>query len=849
MSSKDTESSSEAKQEATHTSVDNNMDADDDQKKAESGFIHSDTSNNLKVDEMEAAWDVKNDIGVAKGQNLMKHGDDNNKGSKTCLLKDGTISKQQHDGLLLTSGHPAEDLTRLFEHEISPLPQRRQREESLPGAFAIVGGIQHDRSLTLPRYNSSDEIEELEEQQQQGNDELSPPPLEAAESSGVVSWAAIIVSDDSSTTADDDVELQPESHSATRDQSQSEQAPSQQQQQHPLEPSGPHNIVLLDDDQVRKDDPQTSCTSPLTQRQSILVLMLTLMLLVIIVVLIVVIVLLGTGSTEDLFSLLPPPATSTSMTPTTTPPPQLSKLEEIRQRGYLKCSYRYLPGMLFRNESTGIVSGFKSVACTAIAAAIWGPNNPDSRIEYVEGWGNPVDIDPAGTTHTMKRDTRRQNGLAFAAPYFYDGLRVLGDPFFVACLEDEGFKHVEECEDIRICVGDQSSHLAFALTVLPRRMLLPQQSHLEVITGFIEHTCNVFLYENVGEQTMQDLGMEEGRPFAVSDTIFAREPLAWTIDDGDAQWGDFVNMILQSLLVAEKEGLTRSTAKQFPTTEVFGSSYRFMFQHALQAVGNYGEIHERFLEPVMPRAPINQLNNGSTGLLYSHPIGMFSSTTADEESVLGPRLENILSRGRLRCGVRFGRPGFAVQHADTTSVGMDTDLCRAIAASLFHGNTDAVDFIQVDESSDGYRGLRDGELDVLAGATWNMENDVREPTTDLGFAFSQPYFYGYSEQEDNFCLATMQDDQDFSAYVYWVVSAIVYAEEQSIGQLSHNGMPLIPMYGKKMQRMFRDAVFGVGNYAEIYSRNVEGVIPRSGRNLLNPTQHSGPQHYPIPGMI
>ncbi|CAB9497912.1 extracellular solute-binding protein [Seminavis robusta] len=181
--------------------------------------------------------------------------------------------------------------------------------------------------------------------------------------------------------------------------------------------------------------------------------------------------------------------------------------------------------------------------------------------------------------------------------------------------------------------------------------------------------------------------------------------------------------------------------------------------------------------------------------------------------------------------------------------GLDVDFCRAVAAGLFGGDGTAVEFVDLSSGSEGYEKLSNLEVDVMAGGTWNLENDVQEASTGLGFAFSQPYFYGYSEEEDNLCLVTREDDQDWLTFVFWTVAATIHAEEHDITQELYSDMPTIYVYGASLDRMFQDVIFSVGNYGEIYNRSLQELIPRRGRNRLNSGMHPGPQHYPMPGLI
>ena len=183
------------------------------------------------------------------------------------------------------------------------------------------------------------------------------------------------------------------------------------------------------------------------------------------------------------------------------------------------------------------------------------------------------------------------------------------------------------------------------------------------------------------------------------------------------------------------------------------------------------------------------------------------------------------------------------------ATGMDVDYCIALAGSLFGGSEGSLEFVSLDSQSDGFRKLADGEVDVFAGGTWNLANDINEPTTGLGFSFSQPYFYGFSDDEDNLCLVTREDDPQWATFVYWVRAASTYAEVMGISQVAANEMPEVLLYGTGFRRMFRDAIVQCGNYAEAYERNLESIIPRAGRNLLNAHPHDGPQFYPMPGIL
>ena len=87
-------------------------------------------------------------------------------------------------------------------------------------------------------------------------------------------------------------------------------------------------------------------------------------------------------------------------------------------------------------------------------------------------------------------------------------------------------------------------------------------------------------------------------------------------------------------------------------------------------------------------------------------------------------------------------------------------------------------------------------------------------------------------------MATSENDHDWSAFVYWVATSLVKAEEEGITSKNFGGrIPDIGLFGPKFEWMFRGPIVAVGNYGEIYERNNATLSPRANQNLLN---HGGP---------
>lgn len=114
-----------------------------------------------------------------------------------------------------------------------------------------------------------------------------------------------------------------------------------------------------------------------------------------------------------------------------------------------------------------------------------------------------------------------------------------------------------------------------------------------------------------------------------------------------------------------------------------------------------------------------------------------SKTSGDEVESKGDAgtLDAVSSAAILKCGV-IPVVGFA-DNSTGTWVGMDADLCRAVAA----GVGAEVEFVQT-TFPDRWIDLQSGRFDLLSAyTTHTMERDVSQASVGKGFCFSEPYFY------------------------------------------------------------------------------------------------------------
>lgn len=101
----------------------------------------------------------------------------------------------------------------------------------------------------------------------------------------------------------------------------------------------------------------------------------------------------------------------------------------------------------------------------------------------------------------------------------------------------------------------------------------------------------------------------------------------------------------------------------------------------------------------------------------------------------GERLQAVLDRGQLICGVHGTFQGFGFVDSAGVWTGFDVDFCRAWAAALFN-DPDAIEFRGL-SAQERFTALQSGEVDVLArNSTWTWARDV-----ELGLTFGPVNFY------------------------------------------------------------------------------------------------------------
>ena len=112
-------------------------------------------------------------------------------------------------------------------------------------------------------------------------------------------------------------------------------------------------------------------------------------------------------------------------------------------------------------------------------------------------------------------------------------------------------------------------------------------------------------------------------------------------------------------------------------------------------------------------------------LVFGSSSQLFAKTT----------LEDIKSRGVLRCGVRSDLSGFSSVNSEGKWTGLDADFCKAVASAVL-GSPDKVDYVVLG-APQRLVALQNGDIDLLIrNTTWTYTRD-----TDMGLHFAGINFY------------------------------------------------------------------------------------------------------------
>ena len=101
----------------------------------------------------------------------------------------------------------------------------------------------------------------------------------------------------------------------------------------------------------------------------------------------------------------------------------------------------------------------------------------------------------------------------------------------------------------------------------------------------------------------------------------------------------------------------------------------------------------------------------------------------------GSTLDAVQKKGFVQCGISDGLPGFSYADAKGNYLGIDVDVCRAVAAAVF-GDASKVKFSPL-TAKERFTALQSGEVDILSrNSTWTSSRDAA-----MGISFTGVTYY------------------------------------------------------------------------------------------------------------
>ena len=296
-------------------------------------------------------------------------------------------------------------------------------------------------------------------------------------------------------------------------------------------------------------------------------------------------------------------------------------LDEIKERGTLRCGVNNtVPGFGF-DPGTGEIEGFDIDFCRAFATAILGdseaidlvPIDADNR--FIALQNGDYDVLVRNTTWTTSRDGAE--GVAFMHVNFYDGQALM--------VRKGDFSSIDEMDGTNICVTTGTTTELNLADYFGARDLdfepIAFEENPQLQRAFISGRCDGWTSDRSQLAGIRSQWPEEeGGPesLVIFDEVISKEPLAPGVLDTEIELHDALDAVVNGLILAEELGVTSAnvedtaedpgegpvaallgapvldpeTGESAPLDSGLGIANDFMID-VISAVGNYGEIFDR----------------------------------------------------------------------------------------------------------------------------------------------------------------------------------------------------------------------------------------------------------------
>lgn len=318
--------------------------------------------------------------------------------------------------------------------------------------------------------------------------------------------------------------------------------------------------------------------------------------------------------------------------------PGFSRIKAVNEKGKIDCATQTdLPGFGYI-DSSGNPRGFDVDLCRAVAAAIF--QSPTAvefqHIPYASRGpllqAAKIDVLSRTTTWTT---TREAQWGEYTIVMFYDG-----QGFMVP--KSLGVSSALELDGSTVCVAEgTTTKLNLADFFRQNHMQLETISHEETSETYHAYEtgqCDATTIDK-SQLAAARSGFKEPDAHVILPETISKEPLAPMVPRGDALWATLVRTVFYVLINAEELGVTQANVEEMRNSDdirirrMLGAEGTFgqaelglnpdFAVDVIKAVGNYGEIYDRYMGPegesfTLPRGANKLWSDG--GIIYAPPI-------------------------------------------------------------------------------------------------------------------------------------------------------------------------------------------------------------------------------------
>jgi len=317
-------------------------------------------------------------------------------------------------------------------------------------------------------------------------------------------------------------------------------------------------------------------------------------------------------------------------------PLQAATLDEVINRGALRCGVNAELAGFARANSLGEYTGFDVDVCRAVATAVFNDSEAVEMIPVTAGerfdalQSGQLDILSRNTTWTLGRNAFFGD---FVGVNFYDG-----QGFMVS--KTSGIRSALELDNQPICVSRNTTselNAADFFTVSDMRynpVYFDDESN--AAEGYSNGVCKA-LTSDRSQLAAQRTTFTQPDAHVVLPEVISKEPLGPMVGHDDSNWENIVRWTLNCMINAEELGISSANVNQRgigstpairrllgeegETGASLGINQQWCSRVILQ-VGNYGEIYERHVGPDTPLGLERGINALWTdgGLIYAPPV-------------------------------------------------------------------------------------------------------------------------------------------------------------------------------------------------------------------------------------